>query len=191
MPYKTFTPSVLTAADMNDYLMKQSVITCTSGTRPSSPVEGMTIFETDTDCYATYDGSGWVYMLGGVWRTWSPTLIGVSALGNGSVSARYTVIGKTVIGKWRFFAGSTTTYSGIGIGFSAPITAVSTSTTDTCGSGFLDAGSAGTRRLVVATHSSTANINLQWDGGGPVDNTSPVTLGTGGRISINFTYEAA
>ena len=191
MPFKTFTPSVLTSADMNTYLMKQAVITCTSGTRPGSPTEGMTIYETDTDCYATYSGTAWVYILGGVWQAWTPTLAGVSALGNGTVVARYTVIGKTISGKFRFLAGSTTTYSGSGIGFSTPTTAVTTSTVDTCGSGFIDAGSAATRRLVVATHSSTTTINLQWDGGGPVDNTSPVTLGTGGRVSINFTYESA
>lgn len=191
MPIKTFTASVLTAADMNTYLMQQSVIFCTSSTRPASPVEGMTIFETDTDCYATYSGAAWAYLLGGPWQAWTPTLAGVSALGNGSVVARYGIVGKTITGKFRFFAGSTTTYSGSGIGFSSPTTAVSTSTTDTCGSGFIDDGTAGNRRLVVATHSSTTNINLQWDGGGPVTNTSPVTLGTGGRVSINFSYESA
>lgn len=60
MPYKTFNNGdVLTAADVNDYLMEQAVITCTSGTRPSSPVEGMTIYETDTDAIRTYSGSAW------------------------------------------------------------------------------------------------------------------------------------
>lgn len=60
MAFKTFTAgSVLTAADVNDYLMKQTVIVCTSGTRPGSPNEGMTIFETDTDRLQVYDGSAW------------------------------------------------------------------------------------------------------------------------------------
>lgn len=52
--------NVLTAADVNDYLMEQAVIRCTSGDRPSSPNEGMTIRETDTDRALTYDGSAWV-----------------------------------------------------------------------------------------------------------------------------------
>lgn len=43
----------------NGALMKQTVIVCTSGTRPSSPVAGMTIFETDTKMERRYTGSAW------------------------------------------------------------------------------------------------------------------------------------
>lgn len=61
MAFKTFTDgNVLTDTDLNDYLMKQTVIVCTSGSRPSSPVEGMVIYETDTDSIRAYDGSSWV-----------------------------------------------------------------------------------------------------------------------------------
>lgn len=64
MGFKTFVAGeVLTASDVNTYLMKQVVIVCTSGTRPSSPNEGMTIYETDTDKVMIYDGSGWVEAL--------------------------------------------------------------------------------------------------------------------------------
>jgi len=58
----TFTAgSVLTASQMNQ-VAKQVVVTCTSGTRPSSPPEGMTIYETDTEKLLTYTTSttGWV-----------------------------------------------------------------------------------------------------------------------------------
>lgn len=48
MPFRVFSDGeVLTAAYVNDYLMEQAVITCTSGTRPSSPTNGMVIYETD------------------------------------------------------------------------------------------------------------------------------------------------
>jgi hypothetical protein len=58
--FKTFTVGeVLTAADVNDYLMEQGVIVCTSGTRPASPHEGMFIYETDTNLYRTYTGAAW------------------------------------------------------------------------------------------------------------------------------------
>ena len=63
MAFKTFTAgAVLTASDVNTYLAKQAVIVCTSTTRPSSPPEGMTIYETDTDKLLTYVSSttGWV-----------------------------------------------------------------------------------------------------------------------------------
>lgn len=33
---------------------------CTSSTRPASPFEGQTIYETDTDRLATWDGSAWI-----------------------------------------------------------------------------------------------------------------------------------
>lgn len=65
MAFKTFTAgSVLTAADVNDYLMEQTVISCTSGTRPASPNEGMTIYETDTNRYMFYNGAAWDYVFG-------------------------------------------------------------------------------------------------------------------------------
>ena len=50
MSFKSFVAGqILTAAEVNTYLMRQSVITCTSGTRPSSPNAGMVIYETDTN----------------------------------------------------------------------------------------------------------------------------------------------
>jgi len=61
MAIKTFSVSeVLTASDVNTYLMKQAVITCTSSTRPSSPVDGMMIYQTDTDNTWSYDGATWL-----------------------------------------------------------------------------------------------------------------------------------
>lgn len=58
--FKTWsTGDVLTAADVNGYLMQQTVITCTSGTRPSSPATGMVIYETDTTKYQKWNGSSW------------------------------------------------------------------------------------------------------------------------------------
>ena len=63
MAFKTFVAgAVLTASDVNTYLAKQAVIVCTSGTRPTSPPEGMTIYETDTDKLLVYTTAttGWV-----------------------------------------------------------------------------------------------------------------------------------
>lgn len=65
MPFKVFASgAVLTAADVNDYMAEQAVITCTSTTRPT-PQEGMTIYETDTDRLLVYNGVGW---RGGAWN---------------------------------------------------------------------------------------------------------------------------
>jgi hypothetical protein len=66
MGFKTWvTEEVLASADVNNLLMKQAVIGCTSGTRPGTPQEGMLIYETDTDTYRGFDGSTWqeIFML--------------------------------------------------------------------------------------------------------------------------------
>lgn len=60
MGFKTFAVGeVLTAADLMTYLMKQVVIVCTSSTRPASPVEGMVIYETNTDLFRVHNGTTW------------------------------------------------------------------------------------------------------------------------------------
>lgn len=61
MAYKLWTTNeILTAADLNAYLMRQTIVKCTSGTRPASPDEGMVIYETDTNQLKAYNGSAWV-----------------------------------------------------------------------------------------------------------------------------------
>lgn len=58
--FKTFTAAVLTAADVNSYLMQQANIQCTSATRPTG-VEGMVISETDTKRVWRHSGAAWVF----------------------------------------------------------------------------------------------------------------------------------
>jgi len=62
---KTFVAgAVLTAVDVNDYLMDQVVATfATSASRASAiaaPTEGMVTFLTDSNSLEQYDGAGWV-----------------------------------------------------------------------------------------------------------------------------------
>jgi hypothetical protein len=61
---KTFTAGdVLTAADVQDYLMDQSVMvfagTAARASAIASPTEGMVTYRTDDDIVETYDGSAW------------------------------------------------------------------------------------------------------------------------------------
>ena len=59
--YHTFTAGeVLTAGNMNTYLMGQAVIQTTSGARPSAPPTGMVIYQTDTSTFLVYNGTAWV-----------------------------------------------------------------------------------------------------------------------------------
>jgi hypothetical protein len=59
MPYKVFTLEEATSSGIQSYLMDQAMITCTSGTRPASPVAGMHIWQTDTTTGLVYTGSSW------------------------------------------------------------------------------------------------------------------------------------
>lgn len=65
MAYKSFTAgTVLTASDVNTYLMKQSVMVFASATARNaaltSPTEGMIAYLSDTNALTLYDGSAWV-----------------------------------------------------------------------------------------------------------------------------------
>lgn len=72
--FKTFTSATLSSSDVNGYLMRQAVIQCTSTTRPSSPHEGMVVFETDTEAYSFHDGSAWRTLLDTAWRSFTPSV---------------------------------------------------------------------------------------------------------------------
>lgn len=107
MGYKLWSASeLLTSADVNAYLMKQSVIVCTSGTRPSSPPEGMLIYETDTDWYVSWNGSAWLILGTTKTGTFAPTLTGAG--GNPNIGTTGTNEGRWTLfnGKWCVYRGS-------------------------------------------------------------------------------------
>ena len=82
------TNELLTSSDVNTYLMKQALITCTSGTRPSSPVTGMHIYETDSTAFLKWNGSFWEPIASSR-HAYTPTLTAATTnptLGTGSVS---------------------------------------------------------------------------------------------------------
>jgi hypothetical protein len=138
-------------------------------------------------------GTSWV------WQDWSPTYSGIS-VGNGTVTAKYTQIGKTVIAYWELVCGTTTS-----IVSNATITLpVSASTRH--GSGYTkvgdgmveDSGSAllqieaytlasasvaQIRYPSIATHSGTVYVELT--------GTVPITEASGDSWGISFVYEAA
>lgn len=80
---------------------------CTSSTRPADQYEGQLIYETDTDYVMGHNGTAWEHGLKlGAWQTWSPTLTNIT-VGNGTQTARYVKIGRTVQWAWRLVLGST------------------------------------------------------------------------------------
>lgn len=129
----------------------QGPYVCTSTTRPSSPYEGQLIYETDTDKVMTYNGSSWLYMLKpqatepGAWTTYTPTNYGIT-IGNGTETARYTRIGKTVHVSYRLVLGSTSSFSGaIAVGLPSTTNSAATCTVICTDSG-------------VATYTAMGNV---------------------------------
>lgn len=105
MPLQTWvTNQVLTSTDMN-IVGRQSIAVVTSVTRPASPVEGQTIYETDTDKFVVWDGAAWQEVLqAGAWTTFTPTISQVSARTTSTNSFAYCRVG----GKCVEFSGAIT-----------------------------------------------------------------------------------
>ncbi len=64
MAYKTFSSGLFTAADVDQYLMSQASVICTSSTRPPGLRVGMRIWETDLQCERIWDGTSWTFLRG-------------------------------------------------------------------------------------------------------------------------------
>ena len=64
MPFKVFSNGqILTAADVNDYIMEQQIMVfddaTARGTAITAPLHGMTAFLKDSNRLSYYDGSTW------------------------------------------------------------------------------------------------------------------------------------
>jgi hypothetical protein len=92
MAYKVFSNgSVLNASDLNDYLMRQSVMVFSSSTARDSaitgPTEGMVSYLEDTNAYQFYNGSAWTNLISstsGLEHITTQTFTGVASVSVGS-----------------------------------------------------------------------------------------------------------
>lgn len=102
--FKTFTAgSVLTASELNTYLMKQAVIVCDStADYPSSPVEGMTVYDKGADALRVYTTATTTWKapwnlpwgrIGGASSTASTTSISSSNSDINNLSVAFTAVG--------------------------------------------------------------------------------------------------
>jgi hypothetical protein len=198
MPFRVFAAGeVLTAANVNDYLAEQAVIACTSGTRPSSPNEGMTIYETDTDVYSVYNGSSWVRAVTiAAWETYTPswTTTGTSpSVGNGTITGRYCHIGRCVELTITLTMGSTTTFGTGTYSFSVPLTASSASNARWVGTAYFRDNSAGStghfngNASIAASGTTLAMVQ----GTQQVSETVPFTWAQNDFVSLSIAYEVA
>jgi hypothetical protein len=129
---------------------------------------------------------------GGAWTTWTPTFASLT-IGNGTVTARYSQIGKNVSFQLRVLFGTTTTLTTSALSFTLPIThitnrdifyghSLTSGGTITNGSVLIgDNGSASTVTVYIK-NAPTTNVGLS---------SSTFTGANGDSILFSGTYEAA
>lgn len=134
---------------------------------------------------------------GNGWRTWTPTFASGVTLGNGTFPfAKYVVIGKTVIARFSFVLGSSSSITGNVI-VNLPVTAASTYSIltpigivrhQTAGAGYDGSieWESTTTAQIIAKNSAGTNLSLV-----ALSGTVPATWVTGDSISCQFMYEAA
>jgi hypothetical protein len=129
------------------------------------------------------------------WQTWTPTYTRLT-IGNGTVTARYQQIGKTINFVWSLTWGSTTSVTNYPI-VSAPVSGFITGTQYGIGTLYLqDISGLSYQGIVQLTTGTGLYLSLARTDGGflyewPLDNTTPVTWTTGDKWTISGSYEAA
>lgn len=137
-------------------------------------------------------GSSWSY------QSWSPSYSNIT-VGNGTVTAKYVQMGKTVFFRFTFVLGGT---SAIGTGptISLPVTSVSypgTAVRMPIGEGtHFDTSSGNSYPARARWASTTTMTTIHFDGSSPEGyasdtSTSPFTWATGDEIHLQGFYEAA
>jgi hypothetical protein len=128
----------------------------------------------------------------GGWTTYTPTYTNIT-VGNGTVTARYCQIGKTVTVYYQLVFGSTTSigqYPIISLPITANVVAFATGTGTYQDAGVQDY----LGRAWMNTGTSAYGIADRTDAGyskfEPVSGTVPFTWGTGDKYTLYFTYEA-
>jgi hypothetical protein len=118
--FKTFTSAVLTSSDVNSFLMRQSVVQCTSATRPATVHDGMLIYETDTERFMFYEQSDWRILAMRAWASRTPT---VSNFGIPGVNQQWwRAVGKSVLVCGEIRVGASTSIGATPIRVDLPFT---------------------------------------------------------------------
>jgi hypothetical protein len=128
---------------------------------------------------------------GGIWAAYSPILTGITQ-GNGTLQARWIIIGKKVTVNFRFILGSTSAVTG-DIYFSLPTAGLTF-----CGaSGWTEDSSTGVvYNMTIPATTDTAYMrytatNATYGTSATANSTVPFTWATGDQIICTITYEEA
>jgi hypothetical protein len=205
MPRKVFTAGeVLAAADVNEFLQDQAVMTfagtAARGSAIGTATEGMFTYLEDTDTYESYNGTDWVSALPmGAWTAFTPTWTGLT-VGNGVYNqSHYSLIGKTASFSIDFSFGSTSAITGsVTLTLPVILTRKSNFSTNVLYSYFEDSGTGDRLGFPIPNTSDSTKYLVGWANQGvnvitraSLSSTSPFTWATGDRIVITGTIEVA
>lgn len=200
MSYKVFVAGTkLTAADVNDFLMKQAVTYFASSTARdaaiTSPVEGMIAYLEDTNIYTWYSGSAWGNLIWpDAWIAYTPTLTNIT-LGSGGTSAFfYQRVGKAVNVRGRITLGATGALTGVAT-FTLPVNSILSDQFWDFGAILNDSGTTfypGVVRVGTSTATVLAtNAAATYTTAVNTSATIPFTWASSDVINVGFTYESA
>ena len=184
-----------------DAVARQVVITCTSTTRPASPDEGMTIFETDTDRVLLWNGTAWLVVTE-PWQAYTPVLTATTTnptLGTGSTaSARYQRQYGVVAYQGIIQFGTSGTAAGTGdYRISLPVTAQTGITNRRLGTVTAYDNSTAEVNVAVAYLVSSTTAGVLYASGHPkgaiayYGASTPISWAASDAIEFTLTYEAA
>jgi hypothetical protein len=130
----------------------------------------------------------------GAWTAFTPTLTNIT-LGNGTLTARYKQIGKTVVAQVRLTFGTTTSITGAPTRVNLPVTAA-TANDFSFPMYILDSGAADYIGRAQLFNTAYLELYVNAVGGtygaiSAISSTVPMTWTTNDKFSINFVYEAA
>ncbi len=198
--FKDFSPAVLTAAEVDGYLMRQTVMTFASATARDTALasvldEGMCAYLEDTDVITIYSGSAW-YSIGpfGAWSAYTPALTASSSnptLGSGSsATGRYQRVGRNVSFQAQISFGTSGTAAGSGTyRISVPVTVDSSFWGHTIGTAVLvDSGTAIMRQVFVGADGTY--VEMWSEAGSATTHASPFAWSTSDIMRVTGTYEA-
>jgi hypothetical protein len=165
----------------------------------TTPTAGDLCFRSDLKAYQTYDGAIWNTVTQGSWNTYTPVWSAATtapAIGNGTITGRYTIVGKMVTAYIFVQFGSTTTYGSGDWNFSVPFAAANIGNSNhfwpgsavgenPAGAWYPSTGMllSNSSTVYVITPSSTGATSARWAAA------SPLTWASGMFINIVMTYE--
>ena len=199
--------SVLTAAQQNISAATGVPVFSTTVTRDASfggsnkvLAEGQLCYLESTDVVQYYSGAAWASVGATAdWAAWTPTLTNMT-LGNGTLTARYSQVGKTVFYNFTFILGSTSAIAAAPT-FNWPVAPASLAAAkvsqicvwyfDASAAMYLGQADPRSRTTSVVGFTTSNGSVTAFGVDSAVNATAPFTWTTSDTIFISGTYEAA